>query len=92
MLVTVTAEDIKNGQKKVCSRCPIALAVIRASGKKFASVVPGEFGCGDTDPNFPGGQWKRYSMPDVAYDFMRRFDTDRYVEPFTFEASFIYDY
>ena len=92
MLVTVTAEDIKNGQEGVCSSCPIALAVIRASGKKNASVVPGAFGCGDTDPNFPGKQWKRYSMPDVATDFVRRFDTGLSVEPFIFEAKFIYDY
>lgn len=92
MLIEVTQQDIDTGRARDCLMCPIALAVMRASGKKYASVSPYNFGCSDTDPDSTRGRWKRYRMPVAARIFVSNFDRGLPVAPFSFEAEFIYDY
>lgn len=40
VIIEVTAEDIAAGTPRDCGRCPIALAVIRATGANTVVVLP----------------------------------------------------
>lgn len=76
MTVTVTQQDINNGHKRNCGHCPIALAVRR--------VIPDVY---------VGGyhvfidEIATYKLPDVAIEFIKAFDNERPVKPFSFDIE-----
>jgi hypothetical protein len=72
----ITAEDIQGGASKSSKYCPIALAGQRAFGVPLVTV-----GC--TTIRVAGSR-EYYLLPFQAQCFVRRFDYDLPVEPFTF--------
>lgn len=75
MKIEVTQEDINKGEVTECRRCPIALAVIRATGNKYVLV--------DSDYTHVGTKF--CPTPVTAKRFIRNFDYGNDVQPFTFE-------
>lgn len=76
MKVTVTQEDIDNGDRTQ-SRCPIALAISRAYGLKNIGV--GGFSV--------TGMSKTRWLPVEAQLFVRDFDNGHPVKPFEFRLQ-----
>lgn len=78
--IAVTQDDIDRGAKAVNDgdSCPVALAVQRAPGLGCAHVTKAEV--------VPNGNYFEpgIPLPDVAVEFIRRFDEGEPVEPFTF--------
>lgn len=77
--VNVTQEDIDEGQRHQCRRCPIALAasmVIPVAGVTDDIYVDAE----NDDITF-------YELPEEAKKFIERFDANAKVEPFQFVAT-----
>jgi hypothetical protein len=89
--IQVTEEDIKKGKRKDACACPIALALRRLLPRRYHAHVSKRFisGCDGPMNNQPtrGGK-VRYCLdvktPDVARDFIKRFDRGLLVEPFEF--------
>lgn len=78
IVVEVTQADILNGKRGYCRGCPIALAIIRATGIDEVRVD----WCG-VDIN---GTYK--SLPHTACDFIKHFDRQiGNVRPFAFELE-----
>ena len=76
ILVDVTQEDIENGVAEDCLSCPIAIALERATNKKWA------VGSEEVCPNdFIGPV---YRLPQSARRFINRFDSGGVVKPFRF--------
>lgn len=75
--VEVTQEDIDKGECVDPWTCAIALALNRATGDSSASVGP-------DDATIDGVDWL---LPEVARDFISKFDHREHVEPFTFVIS-----
>lgn len=75
--IEVTAEDIKRGQRRTCSACPIALAAQRALQ---CSVL---VGCTSI---WQPGRTNWWKLPAQAQAWRERFDNHERVEPFTFEV------
>lgn len=73
MKIHVTKEDIKNGERFDCHRCPIALAATRA-------------GLTDVDVDYLtiSANQETHTLPDNAVCFIDRFDDGESVKPFTF--------
>ncbi len=74
--VTVTEEDIKNGKPMLCTECPISLAAQR--------VFPSDRVATGGSAMFINGSM--FFIPKEAMEFIMKFDEDKKVEPFTFEA------
>jgi hypothetical protein len=75
--ISVTAKDIAAGARNDCTACPIALAMRRA-GLSEPWARPGNL------------FWERdrsAETPDVAADFMKRFDDGEPVKPFRFTIT-----
>lgn len=79
--VDVTAEDIEQGEQEECQRCPIALAVMRATGSPFAVV--------QEDTVTLSQERIVHALPQKAIDFIGFFDGHgrRVVKPFSFEIT-----
>jgi hypothetical protein len=77
--IQVTEEDIKNGVREHCAKCPIALAAQRA-GCQYPIV--------GTHLTFMLGA-KNYStdLPYYAHEFIGLFDTGQVVAPFEFDLE-----
>jgi hypothetical protein len=81
--VDVTQEDIDNGERVHCSKCPIALAVHRlfpdAAGVSVAHDIA----------LFNDGlkPFQHFLITEEAREFIRRFDHKMEVEPFSFKAE-----
>ena len=77
LYVEVTADDIVRGKPGIPRRCPIALAVARASQRHKVHVGSREVSV------------DRYEaeLPFDAMDWQRRFDRDESVEPFAFKIG-----
>jgi len=74
--IEVTADDIKNGDKRTCVSCPVALALGRALGS-YAFAGPISL--------FPySGSTLRIDTPDEVIQFMTNFDAGLPVQPFSF--------
>lgn len=80
--VTVTAEDIASGEREKCERCPIALALRRATGEPKAYADAVMLAAISADEN-----WFKGATPDKAFRFMCEFDGKKPVEPFTFTVE-----
>ncbi len=77
LTVTITQEDIDNGQKHKIKCCPVALAANRTfPGKEFI-VCPYYIACTEEDMLI------EYNSPGL-YTFVRDFDQGLPVEPTTF--------
>jgi hypothetical protein len=76
MIVSVTKAHIKAGQQFDCQECPIALALLDATGASYVAVSTHELEVG-----FMGRQNK---VPRSCYRFIRKFDRGEKVKPFNF--------
>ena len=74
----VCADDIKQGVKGDWNRCPIALAVKRASPKACAVVVGSRI---QVDGVYT------HRLPAKALSFIWNFESDLPVKPFKFDAE-----
>lgn len=84
-LIQVTADDIREGVREDCCKCPVALAIYRA-GIVLVGVRNDEIEVvvGETYLNLP--------LPEPARDFIANFDESRpdyrrEPEPFNFEIE-----
>jgi hypothetical protein len=75
--IQVTAEDIKQGVRTSCTKCPIALALNRATGRKWKVS-------GMRAENEEAG---RVALPWEACRFQDRYDYDLPVNPFEFDIT-----
>lgn len=77
--ISVTEEDIANGRRKRCQKCPVAIAMLRA-GFYTVWANPGDLTWIDSERN-------EHSCvtPDEVREFITRFDNHEPVAPFTFE-------
>ena len=79
MKITVTAEDIENGQCKIANKCPVALSLKRSTGTEWF-VRTRRFERWSADGFIPG-----QSIPPEVAAFVAVFDSGSPVKPFTFE-------
>lgn len=79
MIINVTQEHINKGKPARACRCPIALATMGQ-----LNLSPGHV-C--VTPHTLYIDNKAYRMPPEATGFVRRFDSDEEVSPFTFEVT-----
>lgn len=96
--VQVKACDIKNGQAKSCTRCPIALAMIRRLGIK-GLPVPHLHPAWVREPFMSVDEARSEfrirakapvisaRMPQSVTTFIRRYDTYKTVKPFQFNLT-----
>lgn len=76
--ISVTAEDIKNGEATTITKCPIALAASRCFEGR---VMIGSNGISVENLK------DLVFMPSSASDFVKKFDNGEIVYPFTFEVD-----
>ena len=74
MKIKVTKNDIKNGLRKSCCKCPVALALKRQTEYKKIFIGAWFF---DLDG-------KIVSVPESVRNFIVKFDREFDVEPFSF--------
>jgi hypothetical protein len=79
--VEVTSDDIANGVKGNCSRCPVALAIARLPRFSSHSVTVGLITAVTHD--FAGRE-TNFIMAEEASSFIGQFDAGKPVIPFTF--------
>ena len=75
MRIYVTKDDIKKGESCHAGKCPIARSLKRRFKKTFVSVGPWGMMLGDAILEFPMS----------ARHFIRRFDNNQTVRPFSFK-------
>lgn len=80
-LISVTQEDIRLGTRKDQHTCPIALAVQRVL-PEFANIEVSNDEISIGAPKFYS--FYSHELPISAIDFIRAFDNERPVEPFSF--------
>lgn len=76
MVITVTAKDIRDGNRMFPETCPVALAVRRETGQPF--IVGARH------------VWlksRRYCLPKKAQTSILDFDEGRKMKPFSFELN-----
>lgn len=80
-LIEVTQADIDKGVRGSCGKCPVALALNRATGRE-SSVDADSLG-------FEGGECKfdACRAPVEVTAFVRAFDNTAPVKPFSFEIQ-----
>jgi len=74
--VTVTAKDIVRGRRSIADRCPVALALKRATGRRwevYFTVLQDV------------GRRRGIKTPDQVAEFCERYDDGVGMRPFTFE-------
>lgn len=77
--VTVTEADIAAGERKRCTVCPVALAMKRDLGWKFAFAGPTYLRDGISKDQVP--------TPPAVLTFMDAFDSGSPVRPFSFTVE-----
>lgn len=90
MIITVTQDDIDNGQIGECSRCPVARAMIRALNipedvENLEDVLlVGVLGYA----LYQNGDYQQMiKLPESATRFINAFDEGCFVEPFEFAVA-----
>ena len=78
MKIQVTQEDIDRGIAGSCGRCPITLAIRRATSKNYYTGVEDVFHM-DYGPVI--------RLPFEAIKFIKNFDSGNEVKPFEFEVG-----
>lgn len=91
MKITVTQEDIREGARANCLKCPIALALERALKPLLEldiwyRVQVNEDNVEITNTGAESGRFAAL-LPEEAEEFIRRFDNRQPVEPFEFELN-----
>ncbi len=81
MKIQVTQEDINQGVRQECEKCPIALAVIRAIGPQAATM---RISVDDAWVDIGEESW---CLPRSAARFVSDFDSGKAVTPFEFELT-----
>lgn len=86
-VITVTANDIERGQSGSSTRCPIARAVRRTTGRRNLGVY---VNISFYDKH--GQPTSEYALPARAASFMSRFDSfndnvAKLLDPFTFRMG-----
>ncbi len=83
VMVAVSAEDIRQGERNNCAKCPVGLALARTLGPRYpgAKFMAGSM-LGRILP--ARGGLISFEMPKDAEHFMFAFDAKKPVEPFTF--------
>jgi hypothetical protein len=76
MQITVTQEDISQGVRCSCNTCPVARAASRAFGGNVLVR---------TTDLLAFSRW--YQLPTEATQFIADFDTNKPVQPFSFEVK-----
>lgn len=80
MTITVTQEDIDGGKPRDCERCPVAIALLRHTGRK---VEVGSYKIMLWD-----GVLKTFlETPEAVGEWMANYDQDYTVHPITFELG-----
>lgn len=77
--VTVTQEHIANGSKSDCGHCPVALALLEATGADRVFVGYGAINTHN------GDKVTCFMWPRSVTRFVDKFDEGRPVKPFTFK-------
>lgn len=72
MLIKVTEEDIKNGVRHLCQKCPVSLAIKRAIKKDDVVVA---------------GSRTRKQLPDKVIKLIALYDQGYSISPFEFEIN-----
>ncbi len=78
--VSVTEEDIKWGTPRTCYSCPVALALCRELGWHGADVTERFV----TRIDEEGDSVETFCTPAVVTRFVKAFDANRPVKPFSF--------
>jgi hypothetical protein len=81
--ITVTALDIKRGESGDPTLCPIARAASRTLRRRalIGDTLGVEYSRKNRDESV------EYSLPKRAHKFIRKFDKDESVRPFTFRLG-----
>lgn len=79
MKITVTQDDIDNGHRNDCERCPVAIAIRRCIDVPYGVDVGG-----NTRIITPIGNFK---YPSTVRKFIHNFDNQLTVKPFTFNLK-----
>ena len=83
LTVHVTQEDIDNGERQSCSRCPVARAIARALQVSETRVtVASRIAVFDQ-------RVAPLTTPRKVMSFITAFDGERPVEPFSFDLQFV---
>lgn len=80
MVIAVTQNDIKHGERFMCRTCPIALAIGRATSR----MVWVERNHVAVDGSTIGEAIVFAELPMLAQNFIKAFDKGRQVRPFSF--------
>jgi hypothetical protein len=84
--IEVTQDDINNGIRNDCDRCPVALAISRALPACRVSVYPDE-----VEIVRQPGVISQHEPPSEVTTFVNRFDNPSniaVISPFSFEMDF----
>ena len=76
MTITVTQQDIDNGQRRSTCECPVALAASRTTGRK-AYVT-------NTTLSFT---ISTVALPEMVRAFVHSYDARKHVKPFKFDIQ-----
>jgi hypothetical protein len=83
MVINVTQEHISKGKRLACHECPVALAIAEVVKPEHEVMVD----CDISILNQSAGiLWDAEYPPEVE-EFIRAFDGDQPVEPFSFELD-----
>lgn len=95
MIIHVTAEDIAEGVRENCSKCPVARAIHRAAGATSVDVSAGP------GPRISPIQWEAYvyptarhvpstkiDLPGIVVARIEAYDATGVMEPFEFELPY----
>lgn len=83
--VTVTHEDIRNGEPANACRCPVARAATRALG---LSLDDEEVTVEGAIEVWTGDGWELYELPAEAVAWIEAFDAGALVTPLEFTAAY----
>lgn len=81
MKIEVTQDLIDRGVQGDCEACPIALAILLATGAREVDIGYDGVCIGGKRRVEPG------AVPDAAWQWMNAFDDGRSVEPFSFDLD-----
>lgn len=76
-MVNVTKHDIKIGHRGSIDQCPVALALVRATGRRWEV----------TDRRCWNSGGIGFFHPEVVKKFIKEFDSGAEVSPFSFEIK-----
>jgi hypothetical protein len=80
----ITAEDIEQGQREHCTRCPVARAVSRAVGRTVSVCGINELSTGRIEYLSVDGLHVVKDLPGKVGEKIRCYDQTGVMEPFVF--------